>query len=419
MNKHLWRCLMAAGCCAAALPIDRGVANELPTGTQILDSDLVLEQHCPPILSPNGKRVAYISKGQLWVVDAGGGKPRRLVALPDTWSAVLVRPEYKGMRSYSDLLSKFGREEFDKAQALVTHGVSSLEWVPAGNALAYLWRTSHSPNNGVRLRLVELNTQTPDELDVDLEYPFPLAGQFRLSCDRRVGVFDRHKRALIWNLETNKPRATPFLKLTRGSSTNRWIGIEKDSREIVVADAEFQVVHRSGEFVPVRSFGLDLQWSGDERFVLWRNQIGFDHYSNWEGCRLDLRTGKRRILTGDYMAEDIKFTGKGGELLRAGHQGTRQSMSGLAHDRSYVELIPEGDWFSNLVWNDWSHPDEHGRRTPAINGNVEVSVDGQWFVALLRKFSREPTNEFQTYLFNRDREFWQFSDDPHLNQWTA
>jgi hypothetical protein len=89
------------------------------------------------------------------------------------------------------------------------------------------------------------------------------------------------------------------------------------------------VIQRFDEFFPSSHSRPTLHWSPDERFVIWRNRIGFDHYSNWEGCRLDLKTRERRILTGDYTGEQILFTGRDGEFLRVRAEGIQGNFSGL------------------------------------------------------------------------------------------
>ncbi|MCI0335015.1 MAG: hypothetical protein L0228_17545, partial [Planctomycetes bacterium] len=152
-------------------------------------------------------------------------------------------------------------------------------------------------------------------------------------------------------IATNKPKATPFLYLIPSASGEGWIGIEKDTRQLVITDEEFQIIKRFEEFRPARSFGFQLDWSPDERFVIWRNQIGFDHYSNWEGFRMNLDSGEKRKLDGRFMGEQIAFTGRGGEFFRCGQDGVRsKSWTADLITGAHLTIIPEGDGPEHDVW---------------------------------------------------------------------
>ena len=45
-------------------------------------------------------------------------------------------------------------------------------------------------------------------------------------------------------------------------------------------------------------------------------QIGFDHFSNWDGFWMDLNSSKKREIEGRFMNEQFTFTGRGGEFFR-------------------------------------------------------------------------------------------------------
>ena len=162
---------------------------------------------------------------------------------------------------------------------------------------------------------------------------------FNLSRDRKFVVFPGDYRPLIWDLSTDRPRATPFLYLTPSSTSGRWIGIEKDTRQLVIVDENFNVSKRFDEVRPPTSYGFQLNWSPDEQFILWRNQVGYDHFSNWEGFRMDLRTAEKQTLSGRAINEFFAFTGHKGEYLRYGaifraDDGLRCDRRNALHDRS-------------------------------------------------------------------------------------
>ena len=105
-------------------------------------------------------------------------------------------------------------------------------------------------------------------------------------------------RPIIWNIAENKPRATCFLYLLPSTTSDRWLGVEKDTQQLVIADKDFEVVQRFNETRSEKTFGFELKWSPDERFIIWRNQVGFDYFSNWEGFWMDLKTGEKKELAG-------------------------------------------------------------------------------------------------------------------------
>ena len=158
-------------------------------------------------------------------------------------------------------------------------------------------------------------------------------------------------RPLIWDVQNGKPRATPFDHLVPSSTSGRWIGIEKDTQQLVVADEDFEVIKRLEVRWSDKSFGLRLDWSPDERYILWRNQIGFDYYSNWEGFRMDLQTGKKRELSGRFMGEEFGFTGRGGEFYRCGQDGERSKfVTADVVTGAHLTIVPGGDGADIDVW---------------------------------------------------------------------
>jgi hypothetical protein len=102
----------------------------------------------------------------------------------------------------------------------------------------------------------------------------------------------------------------------------------------LILDERFGIAQRFDHTQPLPSHGCQLLWSPDEQFVIWRNQIGFDHFNNWEGYWIHLESGKKRELSGWSMNEHFEFTGEGGDYLRFGYVFE----DGVPNDMGYRQI---------------------------------------------------------------------------------
>ncbi len=340
-------------------------AEALPGGATVLDDATVMYSRPDAVISPNGQLIAYVSRGWVCVADIKEGTTRRLMEVPDTWTHVFAR--FPEARHGGDVNSLSRLVPGKELAAQVKAEIVGLQWAADSNAVVFSVHSYDAANKNIRARIWRAPLA---------DSPTMIASNERSISTRRgpggtitrdgrflVGNFGRD-RALIWDLATNKPRATPFLHLTPSPTSGRWLGVEKDTRQLVLLNEDFTVVHRYEEILPECRFGFDLAWSSDERFAFWRQQIGFDHYSNWVGCRYDLETGGRQIFTGDYMSERIAFTGRRGEFLRVGAAGIQPPYSGLTLNEQYIAIVPDGENYAQHVWHqhaDWSKAEE-GRK---------------------------------------------------------
>jgi hypothetical protein len=197
--------------------------------------------------------------------------------------------------------------------------------------------------------------------------------------------------------------------LAPSTTSGRWIGIEKDTRQLVTADEDFEITQRYEEFLPTRSQLAELIWSPDERYVIVRNQVGFDHYSNWEGYRLDLKTKQRRILTGSYWDETIEFTGRGGEFIREASEGIQGMVSGLIQTASYLQIVPDGDGYPRQLWGVRSlpgaKPGEEVRLRSFHHDVVRWSPDFQLFIIGVPR--QTGPYGIVAHLVDRERKTWR------------
>jgi hypothetical protein len=335
-------------------------ADELPAECKILDNDLIMYSWPYPTISPDGRRVAYISRGYACIVDVAGGDPRRLFELPDTWTDVLARPKFAHAQgNFGELVRGKSREEYRALLALVKSTAYGLRWTHDSSGVivgvqSYDKEKQHALSD---VWLLPIDDGAEKLAHVEQHFrDFRDGSDIHLTRDPQFLVWAGKGKPLIWNIAKHRPRATCFLSMTPSTTSGRWIAIEKDTRQLVATDDDFEITERYEEFLPTHSQAAELIWSPDERYVIVRNQVGFDHYSNWEGYRLDLKTKQRRILTGSYWDETIEFTGRGGEFIREASEGVHGMTSGLIQTSSYLQIVPDGDGYPRQLWGVRSLP---------------------------------------------------------------
>lgn len=357
--------------------------NQLPPEARVLDAHLAIKKRPHPTISPDGKWVAYVSDGQVTVCNVEAPLPRRLMKMPESFDSTKSRWSDLVWTRLSDGFA-CGIESWDE-KTRTAYGIGYLATVEG---------------KVTRLSRIEPNAPTRGlivgHLTDDRRF---LVGKSMLSTGtRRWGP-------LIWDIERNRPRATPYLHLVPSTTSGRSIGIERDTRQLVLLDEGLEVTQRFDEQLPDRTFGFQLDWSPDERFVLWRNQIGFDHYSNWEGFRLDLKTRARRALEGRFMREQLAFTGNGGELVRFGQDGVRSKhwTADIITD-AHLTIVPEGFGPPRNVWRiELGVGQRLGEWTPPLHVNSGAKL----FVIALPQFS-DHRNLYRWHLMDRTGKAWRF-----------
>jgi hypothetical protein len=338
MNRLLAVGAAVAFLCAIPLHVVATEAVPLVDGAVVLDADVSTHGRPYPAISPDGKWVAYVSSDSARVCNLLGGAPRRV---KEVNTQAHNRIEGFVWTRESDGFV-FGVRTFNQ-KGNDTLAVGYLAAVDG--TIAELSRIAHdSPTRGLIL----------GQLTGDRRY---LVGRSMPTGDtRRWGP-------LIWDVKQNRPRATPYLTLVPSSTSGRWIGIEEDTRQLVLLDEGLKVNRRFEEFLPDRTFGFQLDWSPDERSIVWRNQIGFDHYSNWAGFWLDLKSGKKRSLEGRFRDESILFTGNGGEFVRFGRDGHKSPRwSGDIITGAHLTIVPDDGGRPQDIWRvDTSSANKGGR----------------------------------------------------------
>jgi hypothetical protein len=362
--------------------------SDLPAEAVVLDDNLMMFSWPYPAVSPDGEWIAYISRGYVCIVGLDGSKPREVMELPDTWTHFLARPENAYANGqWSELIRGKSREAYRDLVEKVTNTAFGLHWTHDSLGIVFGLQSQNEKKDGSITEVWHAPLDGQTELIARLEQSYSRQNRtgegIQLTRDRRFLVWGAGStgKPLIWDIASNRARATCFLYLTPSPTSGRWIGIEKDTRQLVVTDDQFQVVERHDDFLPTLSFGAQLHWSPDEQHVILRNTVGFDHYSNWEGYRLDLKTKQRRVLTGSYMKEFIKFTGKNGGFIRAGREGLQGGSSGLIETAAFLQIVPDGDAYPRQLWRIRALPGDTEVRMPGDVGlNVRCSSNFELFI---------------------------------------
>jgi hypothetical protein len=298
---------------------------ELPANATLLDPDIVWDISDPDCatISPDGKLVAYISKGAIWICGVNAGPPTRIAELPDTSTAFMAMPEYHVARTnFKRLRASLGNATYNETIHPRIVVVSGLQWTPSQDGVMFglsknspsdkrttIHMLMHASIKGVVTALATIDRgvyESRRQLDA-----------FHVTKNKELAIVWSYN-PLIWVLSNNRPRASGFDYLLPSTTSDRFLGVEIDTRQLVATDENLRITKRFDvTFAPER--GCDLFWSSDERFAICRsyNRAGYPK-NEWTGLRLDLKTGEKRLLSGDFVTDRFAFTGRGGEVVRLG-----------------------------------------------------------------------------------------------------
>ena len=394
----------------------RGPAAALPEGATILDPNLLWDlepdwngatdiQDPVFAISPDDKRIAYISRGAIWSCNVTAGPPTKLVDLPNTKTALLASPDYEGF--WQSVLAARNSRAYTKYEGRIPNavGVHSLAWTHNQDGLLYtlskpsadrpwtvVYQTMHVLNERSVQPLCKFERDAYDK-------PHRLYS-FATTRDLQHVVASDGYSPLIITAATGKPRATCFDCLVPSSTSNRFLGIEIDTRQLVVADAAFNVIKRFDVICnPQRHF--ELFWSPDERYALCREHLEHPS-SDWIGIRIDLASGEKRGLESAHKIEQCLFTGRGAELIRIGALPT-------AFGATYIAVVPDGadPQYDIVRWPNVQRLDstQQNGRYPA----VRMSRDGQLFAMAFPREGRSPG--YRYFLVDRNGTKWSCGPD--------
>jgi len=335
--------LAATGAVRAELP-----DGALPDGATVLDPDVMWDTRNPGsmAISPDRSSVAYVSKGALWKCNITKGPPTKLADLPNTATDLLAMPEYRFARSNIELIrEQIGYEEYQRKIATTEVQILGLTWTREQDGVVYGLRQRYQNSRETAVQRVMLASTSGEVTTLATIERQPWSrpqtfSAFHLTPDRKYVIAYTGTHPMIWDLATGRPRVTPFDYLLPSASSNRFLAIEIDSRQLVIVDEDFEVAERFEVTAP-EGRECRLLWSHDEKFALCRFKHQYAE-TKWDGVRVDLTTGTKQPLEGNYFADTFWFTGRGGELAQSGIVGIRYE----AVDRMVgggLAIIPDGE----------------------------------------------------------------------------
>jgi hypothetical protein len=410
----MFRAVIATAALVAASSFAGAAA--LPEGATLLDPDMVWDMRDAHsmALSPDGKSIAYVSKGAIWVCSVTAGPPKKLADVPGTATAQMDTSEYRAARGdFNKIGSGVNVGTFHYENSIDWIEFPVIEWTRSQDGVTYATRDQQSGRPWTETHEVfhaslegdthKIATVTCNGYD-ELRY----FNAFYVTSAKDYVVASAGYKPLIWDAEQNKPRATPFDYLVPSSTSDHFLGVEIDTRQPVLTDGKLQIRKRYDLVIPQDRY-FDLIWSPDERFVVCRLHIqGVP--DTWEGFRYGLATGEKRELQGDYLRERIAFSGNGGELMRTGTTEIHLGEYADGGNGTYIAIVPDGDGEQHDVFrfvrraqpsDDWK-----GRKSYPP---VRWSQDGSLFAAALPRDGDQ--RGFRYFLIDRSGQRWSLGPD--------
>jgi hypothetical protein len=204
---------------------------------------------------------------------------------------------------------------------------------------------------------------------------------------------------------------TPFDYLVPSSNSDRYLGIEIDTRQLVLIDENFKVAKRY-DVTFDQDRECDLIWSADERFAICRTfRSSLEQQTNrCSVFRIDLKTGRRRILKPGLKDDRYFFSGHGGEVVRLGTLGDQSETYGNGNYGSNIEIVPDGDASEKEIYR-FTNPGEDGTNSwhrefyPPALCNSDCSL----FAIALPRLG-EQSHGYHFHLIARNGYTWPFPD---------
>jgi hypothetical protein len=313
---------------------------ELPDGAKLLDPELIWNKAEPltVVVSPDEQSIAYISQGAIWACNVAGGGRTRLTDLPHTLTEYLAEPgKREAQGDIRKLLTWIDRRDFADAERQLNR-VYDLQWARSQFSVFFDWQArwqAQLPLPANAIYSAGLDGQMKPVAKIRREFPDPHG--FHVRADKKFAV-TLGIVPVIWNIETDRPQATPFDYLVSSTTGDRYLGVEIDTRQLVLVGEDFKIEKRFDvRFGPQQQFALD--WSPDERFAIARIFSEQPNDLHWTGLRIDLVDGKTMPIEGDKRDRFV-FSSRAEEIFRIGVAPMREGFYWDGGNGSYLSILP-------------------------------------------------------------------------------
>jgi hypothetical protein len=337
-----------------AAPAARGTT--LPEGAVLLDDDVVgdLHRHSMFAVSPNSRRVAYISRGALWVASVDQGPATRAAELPNTLTEALLDSGYAAARTGFNRVGATGRPGDYDPRGPSSGGltvVGGLQWSADGESVLLMTRNLTGERPSTRDHTVWEVSTTGDRRALgrivreDYERP-DFFWDFAVTQDRHRAVLfagihphSAYPWPLFWDLVADRPIATAYDRLFAAPSRRRFLAEEIDTRQWVVLDEELNVTRRLDATHTSESYPQTGFWSPDEEQVVVVAPLPLPARREAEAFLIDLTTGRTPLLCGCDETDRFLFTGRRDEALHIGTSGILVGGKSDGGDGAFVSRV--------------------------------------------------------------------------------
>ncbi len=272
------------------------VGRTLPEYVTVLKDKVRLDPYSPHqfSFSPDTNSIAYFDLNTLWCQCLPNGPPTKLDEISDQRSLLALHWNNGSNRVFY-AVSPITRNSSETAVTFDAH-VSSLQ--ERGSKLTAI------SSEMIKLKSANRN--------------------IRLTEDARH-VVGTGSQPFVWNVAQEELVVCYFDILVPSATSDRWLGAEIDTGQLLIVDQNFEIVRRIDYFLthPGRT---RLMWSPDERYA---SVTPTEHVTGVQSVRVDLSTGYAESIAVDYGKRSLAFTGDEGELFynRSVDQRVRQMVT--------------------------------------------------------------------------------------------
>jgi dipeptidyl aminopeptidase/acylaminoacyl peptidase len=350
-----------------------------------------------PKFSPDGEKIAYSKKGQIWISGLDGSGDKQLTDIYSGASGMIWSKDGKKILFVSDVYpdcsdqacNKQKDEASEKSLVKATIFTELLyrvwdHW--RGPKRSHLFCFDIDKNEYVDLTSGSINDVPPVDLGSSNDYSFSPDGKevaFTMNPDK-VTATSTNNEIMILNLaEVKKNDKTPFtiISLSRGndnqpvySPDGKFIayrsmaraGFEADKQSLIIYDRTTKQTKNLTAKLD-RSVG-EIVWSPDGKFIYYDS--GNEIYSSL--FRFEIATGENKLIVKDGFNNSLKISPDGKTLFFARQKSTMPAeLFSVTNDGTLLKQLTNSnkEMLASLEMNDvetfWS-PGANGAKVQSI-----------------------------------------------------